>query len=246
MNKKITIKDKVALVTGSNRGIGKAITEELLSAGAKKVYATARDTNSLNELKKQFGERLVPVKLDVTNDEDIEKINEFANEIEILVNNAGAFYPGTFSNNDLNEGLIKNLEVNVFGLIKVTQIIFDSIKDKSSGAIASISSVIGFANMPSMSAYGISKAAVHSLTQGLRGELKESNILVSGIYPGPIDTDMAKMLDMEKETPTGAAKNILAGLENGDEYICPDPMSKNVGTLYLQSPLKVEENFQGM
>ena len=85
MTNKITIEGKVALVSGANRGIGKAITIELLEKGAKKVYAGARDTSKLNDLKEKYGDRLVATELDVTNDESIAKVAETATDVEILI-----------------------------------------------------------------------------------------------------------------------------------------------------------------
>ena len=82
LKKQILIQGKVALVSGSNRGIGKAITIELLEKGAKKVYAGARNIGSLEELKSQYGDRLVPVELDVTKDNTISQVAENAKDVE--------------------------------------------------------------------------------------------------------------------------------------------------------------------
>jgi len=243
MEKKISIDGKVALVSGSNRGIGKAITVELLENGAKKVYAGARNVNSLDELKAKYGERLVPVELDVTKDDSIAKVAEIANDVEILVNNAGVFSLGNFEDGKVLESLKTNLDINVWGLAKLTNAFFGTLKKQDSAAIVNVSSVAGLANMPMGLTYSASKAAVHSITQGLRGELKDSNILVSGVYPGPIDTDMTKGFEMEKETPENVAKNIIKGIEEGREDIFPDAMSKQMGEGYSSSPKAIEKQF---
>ena len=93
--RRISIEGKVALVSGANRGIGKAITIELLENNIKKVYAGARDVNSLNELKEKYGERLIPIELDVTKDETIENVSKTATDVEILVNNVVILCPST-------------------------------------------------------------------------------------------------------------------------------------------------------
>ena len=170
-------------MSGANRGIGKAITEALLDNGAKKVYAGARNIASLDGLKAKYGDRLVPVELDVTKDATIASVAETAADIDILVNNAGVLIPGNFTFGNILESMQTNFDVNVWGVAKLTNAFFNSLKEKESAAILTLSSVAGLANMPVASTYSASKAAVHSLIQGLRGELKGSNVLVSGVYP---------------------------------------------------------------
>ena len=97
--------------------------------------------------------------------------------------------------------------------------------------------------MPMALTYSVSKAAVHSVVQGLRGELKNSNILVTGVYPGPIDTDMAKGVEMEKDSPENVARDIIRGIAEGKEDIFPDVMSKQIGQGYSGSPKAIEEQF---
>ena len=239
----VPIEGKIALVTGGNRGIGKAIVVELLESGAKKVYAGARDTSALSELQEKYGDKLVPVELDVTKDDTIKAAAQTATDVEILVNNAGVLLWGNFSSGNVVEGLEKNFAVNVYGVAKVTDAFLDVLRSKDSAAIVTVSSVAGLANMPMGLTYSVSKAAVHSMIQGLRGELKDTNILVSGVYPGPIDTDMAKGVEMEKESPENVAKNIIAGIQDGTEDIFPDPMAKQVGQGYASSPKAVEQQF---
>ncbi|MFK7772478.1 MAG: SDR family oxidoreductase [Saprospiraceae bacterium] len=242
---KVSIKGKTALVSGANRGIGKAITETLLDNGAKKVYAGARNVASLNDLKTKYGDRLIAVELDVTKDESIANAASTAGDIDILVNNAGVMSPGNFTNGNMLESMKTNFEVNVWGLTKLTNAFFNQMKKSESAAIVSISSVAGLANMPLISTYSASKAAVHSIVQGLRGELSDSNVLVCGVYPGPIDTDMAKGIEMEKDSPENVARNILQAIEEGVEDVFPDAMSKQVGAGYMASPKAIETQFGG-
>jgi len=241
--KKMQIDGKVAFVSGSNRGIGKAVTIALLEHGAKKVYAGARDITKLDSLKSCYGERLVPVVLDVTNDHSINQAASLAKDVEILINNAGIFSVGNFLNGNLLESLHTNFEVNVWGLVKLTHAFLETLREKDTAAIACVSSIIGLASMPMGLTYCASKAAVHSVIQGLRGELNDSNILVSGVYPGPIDTDMTKELEMDKDSPENVAENIIKGLIAGDEDIFPDSMSSEVGKAYFESPKSVEKQF---
>lgn len=240
---KINPNGKTAFVSGSNRGIGKAITVELLERGAKKVYAGARDISSLEDIKVIYGDRLVPIELDVTDENSINQAASKVEDIDILVNNAGVFELGGIFSEQAIDSLDTNLKVNLWGLVKLSRAVVEQLKQPKDTAIINISSVVGLANMPMASTYSATKAAVHSLTQGMRGELADNNVLVMGVYPGPIDTDMAKDIPMEKDSPENVAKNIVQGLINGTEDVFPDVMSEQVGSLYATNPKGVEDNF---
>ena len=242
---KLSVKNKVAFVSGSNRGIGKAITIELLEKGVSKVYAGARNINTLDELKTKYGARLIPVELDVTKDGTISKAAQIATEVEILINNTGTLSIGNFLGGNLLESLKTNLEINLWGMVKLTDVFMDTIREKKSGAIVSISSVGGLANMPMELTYSASKAAVHSVIQGLRGELKNTGILVAGVYPGPVETDFWRghENDMTKASPKTVAENIIQAIQEGVEDIFPDATSKQVSAGYYQSPKALEKQF---
>ena len=240
---KVNPEGKVVFVSGSNRGIGWAMVIELLESGAKKVYAGARDTETLHQLKERFGDRLIPVTLDVTDQDSINQAATLTGDVEILVNNAGILAPGGFIGESAIDSLHNHFKVNVIGLINLTNAFIDQLKSSSVGAIVNISSVAGLANMPLIGTYSASKATVHSITQSLRGELAQEHILVAGVYPGPIDTDMAKGFDMEKDSPENVAKNVVQGLIQGVEDIFPDEMSEQVAQQYRNSPKSLEETF---
>lgn len=240
---KVNPQGKVALVSGANRGIGKAIVEELLENGAAKVYAGARKTESLNELVEKYGDRLVPVELDVTKQSTIDALKNSVQGVDILVNNAGVFALGKIFSDTAESSLKQNLEVNVWGVINLTRAVAKDLKKDRETAVINISSLAGLGNMPMASTYSVSKAAVHSITQGIRAELVENNALVIGVYPGPIDTDMAADLPMEKDSPENVAKNIVNALKNGEEDVFPDVMSKEAGAFYASNPKGVEQQF---
>ena len=239
----ISPEGKTAFVSGANRGIGKAITIELFEQGAQKIYAGARNLDSLNELKARYRDRLMPTKLDVTDDASIAAAMKIADDVDILINNAGIFITGGFFSSDTIESLNKNHEVNVLGLVKLTNSFISVLKKKKEAAIVNISSITGLANMPMAATYSATKAAVHSITQGMRGELAHDNILVVGVYPGPVDTDMTKNISMDKDAPENVAKVVVQGLIDGEEDIFPDPMSQQIGQIYQSAPKSVENQF---
>jgi NADP-dependent 3-hydroxy acid dehydrogenase YdfG len=236
----VSVENKVVLITGANRGIGQALVREVIAQGASKVYAGARHINKLTPLIEEFGDKLVPVQLDVTNDVDIKNLPKIASDVEVLFNNAGVFAQGSFNNGGVVQGLEENFAVNVLGVAKVTEALLPCLKEKASAAIATVSSIVGLASMPMGLSYSSSKAAVHSIIQGLRGELKDTNILVAGIYPGPIDTEMVAGFEVDKDTPANLAKAVVEGLAQGQEDIYPDAMSKEIGPLYATNPKQAE------
>ncbi|MEO9967940.1 MAG: SDR family oxidoreductase [Reichenbachiella sp.] len=240
---KINPEGKVALVSGGNRGIGKAIVIELLERGASKVYAGARNPDTLSVLKDKYGDRLIPLKLDVTDSQSIAEVVKVAGDVEILINNAGVLKFDSLIAEDAAENFAYHLSVNVNGLIGLTNAFIAQLKAKPNTAIVNVSSLAGLANMPSIGTYSVTKAAVHSITQGYRAELVNDDVLVTGVYPGPIDTDMAKDLQMDKDSPENVAKAIVDGLESGSEDVFPDAMSSQVGVAYATNPKAIEKEF---
>ncbi len=244
MSKTTNIQDSVALVTGANRGIGAAFVDALLERGAARVYAGARRLESLDHLTARWGERVVPVKLDVTEGAAVAAAAEIASDTNLLINNAGVAYNMGVPVTDpaINEGARKEFEVNVFGLMNVTQHFGPIVAGNGGGAIANLGSVASFVSFPMFSTYSASKAAVHSLTQNLRVALPET--LVVGVYPGPIDTDMAADIPFEKTPPSAVANAVLDAIEQGDEDVLPDYMSKEMGAAYFADPKGLERQLQ--
>jgi short-subunit dehydrogenase len=243
MSKSIIIKDKIALVTGANRGIGKAIVKELISKGAKKIYLAVRNTNSTKELEDLYGSKVETIQLDVSNPQSVNSLPEQVSEVEILINNAGVLVPGVVENEDFEDSLKQNLEVNAYGVIRITNKLLPILKEKNNAAIVTMGSLVSLGSMPMIGTYSISKAAVQSVIQAYRAHLANSSILVSGVYPGPIETDMTDGFDMDMDSPENVASAIAKGLEEGSEYIFPDKMSIEAGNLYLENPIAVEKMF---
>jgi NAD(P)-dependent dehydrogenase (short-subunit alcohol dehydrogenase family) len=233
-----------ALVTGANRGIGRALVEALLARGATKVYATARRPEALAEVVVASGGRVVPLKLDVTRPEDVRAAAAAAADVRLLFNNAGvvAKFDGALTDPGWLAAARDEFEVNALGLLSVTQAFAPILARHGGGAVLNICSVAGLVAVPVLATYSASKAAVHSLTQATRMLLAPQGTFVAGVYPGPIDTDMARDVPMEKTSPAAAALAILDGLEAGDEEIFPDPMSQQLAKLSFHSPKALERH----
>ncbi len=237
------VSNSTALVTGANRGIGLVLVKELLNRGASKVYATYRSESNRAALD-ELGDRVIPVHLDLSDKTTIAKLSQSVSSLNILINNAGIF-TGTNLLEDTEEQLRNDIETNLFGTLAVTKALLPALKKESSAAIVNVSSIAGLAAMPSFGGYSASKAALHSLTQSIRGKLKADGISVHGVYPGPVATRMTEGFEMDTAPPSDVARTILDGTENGVEEIFPDPLSEQVGPVYLSSPKGLEQNFAG-
>jgi NAD(P)-dependent dehydrogenase (short-subunit alcohol dehydrogenase family) len=211
-----TLDGKTILVTGANRGLGKALVEEALRRGARRVYAASRHPLA------HADQRVVPVILDVTNPDHIRRAVESVDSLDVLINNAGVSTPDDLSDRSAFES---HLAVNLYGTFDVTQAFLPELT-RSQGAVVNVVSVGALAAVPVLPAYSISKAAVLSLTQSLRALLAGQGVRVHAVMPGPIDTDMVRDLDIPKAPPKDVAKAALDGVELGEEEIFPDPMSQ--------------------
>ncbi len=220
--------NQTVLVSGANRGIGAATVRELLKTNVKKIYAGARRLDSLPDFNDA---RVVPLQLDITNEASISAAAVTAADTDILLNNAGT---ATFG--DLLEAPLTTVNAdfntNYFGTLNVIRAFVPAFRARKSGTIVNVVSVVGLTAAPGLPGYSASKAALQSLTQSVRATLKADGISVLGVYPGPIDTDMAKDLPWDKATPESAAEIIVAGIAVGTTYIFPDPTAQNVGKLW--------------
>lgn len=205
---------KTVLITGANRGIGRALVNEALARGATKVYAGIRG-GKIDIADK----RVVPLALDVTNHVQIQAVARQVLSLDILVNNAGiALYEG-LEDIDLVE---QTMAVNFYGILKVTRAFLPHLR-LSRGAIINNLSLAGLAPLPMTPAYSASKAAGLSLTQSLRMLLKGQGVSVHAALIGPTETDMTRGFDIPKNAASATAKGIYDGLARGEEDIFPDP-----------------------
>ncbi len=235
------LEDQVIFVSGTNRGIGKAIVDGLLKRKVKKVYAAARKIDQLA----WKDARVVSIELDITSSQQIKQALAHAQDVNVLINNAGALSAGSVLT-ATEQDIMRDMQVNYFGTLNMIRAFEPVIEKNGPGAIANLSSVVGLASMYQAAGYSASKAAIFSASQALRAELKNKKISVHTVFPGPIDTDMARDFNFSKTSSEVAAENIIKGIEAGNEDIFPDPFSVEIGGSWSKDPKAVERSFAAM
>ncbi|MCA9234277.1 MAG: SDR family oxidoreductase [Planctomycetales bacterium] len=233
----------VAVVTGANRGIGKAITETLLKHGAAKVYAAVRDPASAAPLAATYGDKVVPVAFDATKPDLVAAAAATASDANLVVNNAGVLKTSGPLDRGAIDDLAFEIDVNVNGLLRVAQAFAPVLKRNGGGALVQLNSVASMRAFPAFSTYGASKAAAYSLTQSLHSVLAEQGTAVVSVHPGPIATDMAHdagLTDMA-ESPSLVGEAIVAALAEGQFHAYPDTMAKELGAAYASFARNVVE-----
>ena len=223
-----------ALVTGANRGIGRAITEGILDAGAIKVYTAVRDLSSVSKLMEKYGDRIVPVEFDLTQKETIDDAARIAGDVNLVVSNAGVVKLATPLDHDAVQVLKYQMEGNVYPLINLAQAFGPILKKNGGGAFVQMNSLASIKNFLPFSGYSASKAASYSITQGLHEAWADQGTQVISVIAGPLKTDMADSAGMGEGAPPPSlvADGVLAALKSGDFFVYPDPMAKEVAQVY--------------
>ncbi|MGA8545454.1 MAG: SDR family NAD(P)-dependent oxidoreductase [Mycobacterium sp.] len=226
-----TVADKAVLITGANRGIGRALVEEALGRGARRVYAGTRHRFSHADA------RVVPLELDVTNAAQIQSAAGDVDALDVLINNAGIALYDDLSDPSMLE---RHLAVNLFGTHAVTQAFLPALI-RSRGAVVNNLSINALAPLPLIPAYSISKAAALNLTQSLRAFLAPQDVRVHAVFTGPVDTDMTRGLEIPKATPQSIAAAVFDAVERDEEDIFPDQMSQSIARSWANGAAKALE-----
>lgn len=225
------IQGSTALVTGANRGLGLAYAKALLAAGARKVYAGARDPSSVPSL-----EGLVPVKLDVNDAADIAAAAAACSDVDLVINNAGIIGGEPLLGSRGVDALREVLDTNLYGVLAVSRAFAPILRANGGGALVNMLSALSWASLPDTAAYSVSKAAAWSLTNGLRNELRGQGTLVVGVHAGYIDTDMVKSVGGPKSRPEDIAQAVLAGIEAGESEVLADDTARHVKAGFSTTP----------
>jgi NAD(P)-dependent dehydrogenase (short-subunit alcohol dehydrogenase family) len=216
------LKDAIVLISGSNRGIGLAFAEAALARGARKVYAGARNPTSITTA------GLVPVKLDVTSEQDVAAAARSCGDVTLVVNNAGIARPGGLLKPEANEAARAQFETNVFGILRMTQAFAPVLATNGGGAFLNVLSAASWINSGAMTAYAVSKTAAWSLTNGLRNELRQQGTQVLGMHVGFVETDLTRGLDVVKISPRSAVNAAFDALEAGASEVLADERARTV------------------
>ena len=217
----MNIQDSTALVTGANRGIGKAFADALLDRGATKVYAAVRDVATVTD------PRLVPIQLDVTDPDRVAAVARELDDVQLVVNNAGVLNVNIPLSASLDVARVE-FETNYLSLVSMTQAFAPVLERNGGGAFINLLSVYSWVSSPLISTYSASKAAAWSFTNAARIELRRQGTQVVGVHAGPVDTDMAAAFDLEKIPPADVARSALDALEADEPEAFAEEYSRAV------------------
>ncbi len=233
------IEDAVVLITGAGRGLGLALVRALFNKSPRYIYAAIRNQEQLDDLIADYGDIVIPVSMDVTDTESINRVADLAQDVTLLINNAGVISEGDLFQAEL-DNIQREMDVNYFGTLNVIRRFTPIIEANGGGAVINILSISALASVPGIGGYSASKAASQSLTQSIRYLLQDKSITVHGVFPGPIDTDMTRDMDVRKATSDDVAQAIVEQVEQGEEDIFPDEMSRQGGLCWRSDPKVLE------
>ena len=240
------IKDSVALVTGANRGIGEAFVRALLAAGAAKVYVGARDPASAAHLGSEAPGRAIPVRLDVTQPEQIAEAAEVCPDVSILINNAGAFHNRRLIEAEDLSAARDEMEVNYFGPVGLARAFAPILARNGGGAIANVLSSGAVVAAPAMGGYSPSKFAGRAATTCIRAELVGQGTTVTALIVGSVDTRMAAHVAGHKERPEDIAQIGLNAIRRGLDEVDTDIMAIEVRAALHRDPKALERSMARM
>ncbi|UNK47994.1 SDR family oxidoreductase [Lysobacter sp. S4-A87] len=216
------ISKAVVLVTGSNRGLGRALLDALKQAGAAKIYAAARNPDSIDV------EGVTPIALDVTSAASIAAAAKACPDVNVVINNAGIARGGVLLSDTGEQTAREEMDTNFWGPWRMTQAFAPTLARNGGGALVNVLSVLSWISLPGTATYCVSKAAAWSLTNGLRNELRGQGTQVVGVHLGLMDTDMTAGFDAPKIAPKDVAEQIVRALHDGSEEVLADDTSRQV------------------
>ncbi|MBB5058078.1 NAD(P)-dependent dehydrogenase (short-subunit alcohol dehydrogenase family) [Granulicella aggregans] len=228
------ISESVVLVTGGNRGIGKAFVAEVLKRGAAKVYVASRDAASIISSEDP---RVIPMVLDVTDQAQIADATEVASDVTLLINNAGfAAFEGAISSPDLSNAR-EEMEVNYFGPLALSRAFKSTLAASGGGAIVNMLSMLSLISLPAAATYSASKAAGLSVTRSIRAELAAQGTLVVGVLAVQAETSMGAKLPSPRLTPEEVVADALDAVEGGtNDEVFAGTLTKNAYQAFSADP----------
>ncbi|HEY8072155.1 MAG TPA: SDR family oxidoreductase [Methylocystis sp.] len=230
----MNIEGSVALVTGANRGLGRAYTEALLAGGAAKVYAAARNPSAVSDA------RVAPIHLDVTSPTDIAAATKSCPDVNLLINNAGLMLKTPMLAEGSDDAMRREMEVNVYGVLAMTRAFAPVLARNGGGAIVNMLSVVSWFVNPFNATYCASKHAALAVTDAARSQLRAQGIQVIGVYAGFIDTDMAAGVHAPKTSPRQVAERALEGVRTDQDHVVAGDEARDIRAALLADPAAFE------
>ena len=216
------VKDSIALVTGANRGLGRAWASALLQQGARKVYAAARDPATVDL------PGATPVRLDITDAEQVAAAARACGDVTLLINNAGIARGGELLAAEGSDVLREELETNLFGTLAMCRAFAPVLATKGGGGIVNVLSVLSWIALPGAGPYCVAKAAAWSMTNAVRQALRAQGTQVLALHVAFMDTDMTAHVAGPKAAPADVVRQALAALEAGEEEVLADETTRQV------------------
>lgn len=227
------IANSVVLITGADGGIGIALLERCIALGAKKIYAAGLSLERLELIKAKYSNLIVPVVLDITDEDQIKNCSLQIPDVEILINNAGIELKASFLQESAAQKALLEMKVNYIGLINMINYFVPILEKNSQSLIVNILSVASSAVIQRLGTYCASKSAAHILTQSIKEDLAKKGIMVIAVYPGYVNTEMSQdVTHVEKASPESVAMSICEGIELGQSNIFTDAMAKSYFKMY--------------
>jgi NAD(P)-dependent dehydrogenase (short-subunit alcohol dehydrogenase family) len=237
-------RDSVALVTGGNRGIGRAFVNALLAEGASKVYAAVRDPADVDSELLAAG--VVAVPLDVTDPAAVAAAAKSCHDVTVLINNAGFHSRERLILTDDPAAARQEMEVNYFGVLTMTREFAPVLAANGGGAIVNVLSVAGSIPIAFMGGYSPAKSAALFLSTIARAELEPQGTTVTALIVGAVRTRMSDYVDGAMEDPAAIAQVGLQAMSRGDRTVDTDAMATHIRALYALDPVRYERGIAKM
>jgi NAD(P)-dependent dehydrogenase (short-subunit alcohol dehydrogenase family) len=232
------IAGSIAMVTGANRGLGKAYVDALFAAGAAKVYAGARDPSLVSD------SRATPIKLDVTSPDNIAAAAATCTDVNVLINNAGVMLMSPMLADRSDQAMRREMDVNVYGMLAMIRAFAPILARNGGGAIVNMLSVVSWFVPPFNATYAASKHAALAVSEAARIQLKGQKTRVIGVYAGFIDTDMANGINQSKTSPQQVAERTLDGILSGKDHVLADRRAEEIWQATRSDPAQLAATMQ--
>ncbi|MBD2035967.1 SDR family oxidoreductase [Leptolyngbya sp. FACHB-321] len=240
------VQGAIALVTGANGGIGQYYIQGLQAAGVTRIYAGARNLDSLKDIAAADPDRIIPISLDITDEASVKAAVEAYADVTLLINNAGVGFNQRLVADVNFDKMRSEIEVNYFGMLRMCLSFAPVLAMNGGGAIINMLTVLAKINFPLNASYCASKAAALLATQGIRAELASQKTLVVGVMPGTVDTGMSKDFPPPKVAPEIVVREALQAVVDEVEDVYPGEQAQEMQAQLLKDPKALEKWMAGI